>query len=263
MKKLFSALLTLTVLLGLALPAAADVIWEPMDDTFYETHQDEFTYAGFYAYTNGSAGQTEFYAKPDGPATTAVENGLTVFVQYIYTDTSGSVWAFITDDVYIPMEQLLNRYDDEFLEEHAEVFDTASPRSFTIPEDAPLLLWTYPHGRYTQAQNYWGEDIVSGLSAFYVDENDLVWGYISYWYGHWNAWICLSDYNNPDLAESEHLLGECHWTASSGLTQSIDFEDVTPIAKETLPETLLPILLPLAAAVLAVVLLILRARKKA
>lgn len=264
MKKLLRIFLALTTLLTLSLTAYADVIWEPIDDSFYEKHQDSFTYAGFHAYTNGESGETDFYAKPGKASVGVLENGLIIYIQHIYTDDSGKQWALITDDVYIPMDQLLNRYDNEFLEEHPQAFDTPSPTSFSIPQDAPLLLWTYPHGRYTAEQNHWGEDILSGMSAFYVDENGLIWGYIDYWYGHWNAWICLSNYNDPALAEPEHFLGQTHWTVDTDSAESkwASLTAAEPVEKKTLAETLLPILLPIGAAILAAVLLLSRPKRK-
>lgn len=211
MKKLFCLILTLALLLCLSTTAFADIIWAPFEG-FYTDNREYFTYAGYYAYANSPTGEVMLYDKPDGNQVGAIPNGETVYIQHIYETKDSPAWALFTDETYALLSDLMNRYDREFFDDHPEITE-AAPVGFsvTIPKDAPILCWTYPRGTYTQEQNHWDADIMSGLAEYYTDEDGLVWGYMGYWMGHQNIWICLSDYNNPDLQEPEKYLGTPNW----------------------------------------------------
>ena len=80
MKKLLTCMLALTLLVALALPARADVIWEPYEDKFYEDNQDQFTYAGNAAYANSPTGSLELCDKPNGKVIGTIPNGETIHI---------------------------------------------------------------------------------------------------------------------------------------------------------------------------------------
>ncbi len=256
MKKLICLLFTLTLFFSLASTASADVIWEPYDDSFYTRNQEDFTHAGYYAYANSPAGEVTLYKKPGGKTEGTMTNGELCYIQYIYTGDDGTQWALFSDETYALLTDLLNRYDEEFFDDHPEITDSA-PQGFSvkIPVDEPILLWTYPGGVSHVRSNYWDEDIMSGLTSYYTDKNGLVWGYMGYWFGHQDVWICLSDYNNPDLQEPEIYLGEINW--GEGF---VPVEEAEIIQKGSFK--LLYVILPLAAAGLAAVLLIFWPKKK-
>lgn len=213
MKKCITLAIVLTLLLSLNLTAHADVIWEPYGDRFYEDHREQFSYCGYMAYTNSPDGVTQTYTKPGGNKGKTIDNGVLVNIQHSYDGGSGDVWALLEENVYVPMEHLLNRYDDEFFADHPEIVDNSNQPDITveIPVGTPILTWTYPRGVSSAGENYWDADILSGCQSFYTDEAGLIWGYMGYWYGRQNTWICLSDYNNPELAEPEIYLGQTHW----------------------------------------------------
>lgn len=278
MKKALSLLMALVLLCALALPARADIIWEPFYDSFYEENHDRFNHAGYYVYTNGPDGGTQQFDIPGGEQIGTLANGFALYVQHIYTDPLGKQWGLF-DDVseehyYIPMDQLLDRYDDEFFDDHPEITGKAVPDglSVKVPMEAPILLWTYPCGVPTEATNRWDTDLTLGTTSYYQDEEGLYWGYIGYWMGHVDAWVCLSDVYNPTLQEDEIYLGEPLWggiTIPGKKTDPADGEssalpDRTPDHEIVKKTTLKPlfIILPIAAAVLAVLLLLLLPRKK-
>ena len=255
MKKLFCLLLTLALLLCLSTTAFADIIWEPFEG-FYADNQEYFTHAGYYAYANSPTGEVTLYDKPDGKQVGTIPNGETVYIQHIYETKGSPAWALFTDETYALLSDLMNRYDREFFDDHPEIA-TEAPSGFsvTIPLDTPLLTWTYPGGASVQSQNYWDEDIMFGLTDYYTDEDGLVWGYMGYWLGHQDMWICLSDYNNPDLQKPEKYLGTPNW--GNGFVPT-EFEAL-PIAEHINP---LYIILPVGAAVIAAVLLIFWPKQK-
>ncbi len=261
MKKLIPLALALVMLLSLSLTAHADVIWEPFGDSFYDSHREDFTYCGYTAYANSPEGVTQTYKKPGGAKGDTIQNGESVYIQHSYTGDDGNTWALLTENVYVPMEHLLDRYDSEFFDDHPEIVsaDSGERPDITVdmPKGTPILTWTYPRGLYTQSENYWDEDILSGCASFYTDDEGLVWGYIGYWYGHRNLWICLSDYNNPDLAEPEIYQGQVYWgeNAPTG-------DDLPDAVIQPGNSSWLHIALPIGAILIAVGLLLFWPRKK-
>lgn len=259
MKKLISLTLLVTLLLSLTISVHADVIWEPFEDTFYATHREDFSYYGEYAYANSPEGVTQTYKKPGGSKGDTIENGELVYIQHTYTNPDGDTWALLNEYVYVPMAHLLNRYDNEFFTDHeAELTDTPPEITVEIPDGAEILTWTYPRGRATQSQNYWGDDILQGCTPFYTDPDGLVWGYIGYWYGRQNLWVCLSDCNNPDLAEPEIFLGETYWGENAPTGDNLPDATIQPGSDYTW----LHIALPLVAVAIAGGLLLFWPRKK-
>ena len=64
MKKGFTLILTLCMMLALASPVYADVIWEPYGDSFYEEHRGEFRLCEDYYYANSPTGWEAKRARP-------------------------------------------------------------------------------------------------------------------------------------------------------------------------------------------------------
>ncbi len=92
MKKALTVLLCLALAAGLAVPAMADVIWEP-DDDFYFTHYDECRASdeGYLA-----AADTTVYADPETPSAVGViAAGDSVATPYVWTDRNGDEWGYV------------------------------------------------------------------------------------------------------------------------------------------------------------------------
>lgn len=92
MKKAISLLLCLLLTAALAVPALADVIWEPNDD-FYFAHFDECR-ASNESYP--AAADTTVYADPETPVSVGViPAGENVPTPYIWTDKNGDEWGYV------------------------------------------------------------------------------------------------------------------------------------------------------------------------
>lgn len=259
MKKLCSALIALLLAIGLATVASADVIWEPYNNSFYNEHRDDFRLHEAYYYANSPTGAVPCYAQPGAEKQEELPNGTLVYIHYLYT-ADGTTWGMMGNEQYVDMDKMLNRHDDEFFDDHPEVTDTLPEGvACLVPPEATLYTWTYPGGVPTQRENYWQEDLTAGCTSFYTDGDGLVWGYINYWFGHQNCWVCLSDPSNPDLAQPEIHQATVYFgenaeptVADEDIGQTWDKQPLNPLY----------IILPLAAAAIAAALLFLWPKKK-
>ena len=92
MKKLIRALPLLLLCACLTAPALADVIWEPMDDFYFE-HYDECVRAD-EEFT--PAADTVLYDSPVKAAVSgALPAGQTVGIPLTWTDPRGHVWGYV------------------------------------------------------------------------------------------------------------------------------------------------------------------------
>ena len=92
MKKLFALFLCLLLAAALTAPALADVLWEPMDDFYFE-HMDECrpTDEEFLAEAD-----TPIYYSPQNAAQGGVISaGDTQTVRYVWTDSRGYDWGYV------------------------------------------------------------------------------------------------------------------------------------------------------------------------
>jgi len=206
MKRLLTCLLTLMLLLALAAPARADVIWEP-NNTFYKTHQNQCrNVPGRAYYTNGEEGFVTLWTAPGGSTVAwQLENGEKLYIQWLYED-----WGYAEkgeDGGWVPMEELYLIYDSiSFAEEYADEIRPYDGEFADYAGDAETIsFFSYPGApeiqrTYNLAE--WGEALTnltgtagqdSYIQSVYVDENGLTWGFVGYMYGRLNAWFCLDD----------------------------------------------------------------------
>ena len=86
MRRLFGGLFAALLAMSLAVPAAADVIWEP-EDAFYKSHAEDCTLLQRSFYTNGEAGYVNLYASPESDTVTGqIENGNRSAIYWQYED---------------------------------------------------------------------------------------------------------------------------------------------------------------------------------
>ncbi len=195
-KKLLTLLMALLMLTVLALPVAADVIYEPQD-SFYAEHHNECTYNGYRRYlTNSEAGYVYLYQNPKSKVTVAsYPNGETVSISWLYTAENGEVWGIIHDDSgWVKMSELSVIYDSEsFLEDHKDECRPYTEGTFTIDasEENPVIIWAYPGGEKEDFTFTWPEFIQS-VQMTYSDDAENVWGYIGYARGIRDVWVCLN-----------------------------------------------------------------------
>lgn len=261
MKKLISLCMLVALLLALAAPASADVIWEPMD-AFFQKHREEFQVHRTNYYVNAPSGVCTLYRAPGGSETGTLENGEVFSAYYLYTAEDGTQWGMSDDERYVPMSCLLDVYDLEFLEESADSLQKEAPAGVRtkLAEGETFLWWSYPRGVWHAEENWFGADcnLAEAATEFYQDDQGLWWGYIGYWMGRQEAWVCLSQPNAPELAEPERYTGPRYFGENPDPVP----EELQQSAPKPSRNHILVIALPLAAVVLAGGLLLLWPRKK-
>ena len=217
MKKWISLCLLAVCLM--TVPALADVIWEP-ESSFYALHRGDCELEQRGYWVNSPEGYITLWDEPGGTPIANLPNGTLLFIYYRYQGSRGD-WGIVEYsaetlreaalaldeseiqedrwfEVWVPMEDLVNRYDNQsFLEEHAgELLD--EERTLSV---SGLLYCTYayPEGPLNVQQTQAFEVDELTLSPIYVDESGREWGHVGYFYGDRNVWFCISDPENPDL----------------------------------------------------------------
>lgn len=219
MKKWICLLLAMWVL---AVPALADVAWEP-ENSFYQRHQNQCELEERMYWVNGAEGYAVLQEEPEGKPIATVKNGVKVFVNGIYDDA----WALITYNVdqdperylavasdaeegyheaWLPMEELVRYYDSQCFEEEHRTELSAERRTFEAADKA-LCLYEYPGGPFTWQMDPLNTKEMAPVETqlLYTDAEGREWGKVGYWYGSRNIWFCLSDLENPDLPEEDHM----------------------------------------------------------
>ena len=198
--KLMSLLLAVVAALALAVPASADIIWEPEDD-FYESHRGECVYNGRLYQAAGYDGSVKVYSSPkNAMSIKSLENGERVRVQF---EWSGNVvWAYVyNEDVggWVPMGDLSLVYDSqEFIKDHEG--QIVKGEAVEVDFDQ-AWLYSYPGGPkdhvLKEDEDYMSFDEI--FTSLYTDDNGLRWGVVGYYKGHRNGWVCLDDPMNETL----------------------------------------------------------------
>lgn len=256
MRRLIGFLLAL-VLAGMAiLPVFADLIWEPYHaDPFFNQHSEDFDY-------NQEVYEAVFavdaYREPNGAKIGEIPAGTVFDGEFIYTGEDGVAWMLTDHQIagdwgsaYVRVDQVVNRYDREFLQDFGDELTTEPPEgigAITIQEG--FLFWTYPGGISREGVgSLVGVDAAMLCKWFYTDPQGDVWGYVGDGNGHHESWICLSAMTDPDRP---------------GATIPAEFLPQIPGQKIDEGKTGLQpiILLPIAVAVGASVILLLWPKKK-
>ena len=259
-RKLLSLLLLLILSIALAVPAAADVIWEP-DDAFYSRHRNDCTYENRGYELAGYGDSVQLWSAPDGRVQEELPNGIRGTVQFRWSggDTEwGYIYGLSGDwekGGWIPMDDLSLVYDSqEFMTDHADKIVNGDP----VPaEFSSAMLYSYPGGPAAYVLN---EDarympFSDVFSTVYTDEDGLRWGHIGYYMGTRDYWVCLDDPMN------EHLDTGVVPCAPSA-AQLRGAPTVEPGARQALPLILAAVLVVVVVAVTVFLLHKLRPRKK-
>lgn len=222
-KKSFAVLMLLAVFTCMTVPAFADILWEPLDDNYYQENMGNFDYVGRSFYTNGADGCVTVYKEPAGKEQVDVlPNGCRMYVSF-EEDKGGKKWGVIQyeykDGTYtpswdwdtsgkiirtgwVPMDSMWLIYDyQSFEEEHEDEFEnyTGDAREFIGKE---IYCWKYPGAEsYNSAMTV--SDFDGGMelsfSRTWLDEEGRLWGDMNYYYGVRDCWVCLSDPENDSL----------------------------------------------------------------
>ena len=198
MKRLFGGLFAALLAMSLAVPAAADVLWEP-EDAFYQSHAEACELLQRNFYTNGPEGYVNFYHSPESSSVTGqMENGTKLYVYWRYED-----WGYVEEEGWVALSDLQLIYDYlSFQEEYGDQFLPYDVDTYAALlenwEGDTLALWPYPGAE--QAAYVWQDaaDAMEalkeyGFSSIFVDEEGYTWGFCAYLYGNRNFWVCLDD----------------------------------------------------------------------
>ena len=151
MKRLLILGLTLLLCCALLIPAAhADVIWEPTENSFYDTHAAECVYQD-KSYTVPQ--DTPAYEAPgDADPFFTLPAGETTYVSFAYTDASGKTWGAVDSrqgdewiSGWVDLTQLTPIYDNrDFLADHADEITSYAGAPAQLDADGDWMLWKYP-----------------------------------------------------------------------------------------------------------------------
>lgn len=208
MKRSLSMLtLSLLLLLALAAPARADLIWEPIGDSFYDAHRGECQSVSRSFLANGAQGYVSLLTSPDSDeAVFNVPNGEGVYAGWSWTAGDGTLWyacEYGQDsgwlDGWMPASELSLIYDNIcFEEDHASEFEEYDGSGDALTR---VILYSYPGGVsggvLEEDREY--QPFSKSFTNLYTDEEGRRWSRISYYKGRQNAWACLDDPLNRDL----------------------------------------------------------------
>lgn len=201
MKKMMSILAVMLFWMLYVLPVRADLIWEPDNDDFYVNHRDSCQYVNRNYTADGPEDKVIVYKSPENPAVvTTWENGQEVYIYYTWTDEKGIVWGMYNnwetnETGWMPMEYMDVVYDYICFEE--EFGASFVEETVAIPEEyanTSVYFWDYP-GAETYLEIPMPENAADmpQCGKTFVDEEGRKWGYIGYFRGTRNKWVCLDE----------------------------------------------------------------------
>jgi len=240
-KRLFSILLALLMLQALAVPAFADIMWEPANNSFYDKHQDQCEYENRSYYANGKEGFVTLWDAPGGTMVRAqFENGEKLRVYFIYKN-NWALAAFWTDGQetsgWVPLSDLELVYDYLcFQEEYADRItpyngefadydgDVETVNFYEYP-GAPEISCDFKTGSGDILDNLTGAQGTSCISSIFLDEDGRTWGFVGYVYGIRNSWFCLDEPDGtPDRPDNGNFP-----------IREVAVPELTPAQEPTLP----------------------------
>lgn len=203
MKNLMTVLLTLLMVAGLSVPVFADVIYIP-EDPFLEEYLNESQRMdrAYRALT-----EVTVYESPESDkklGTLAKDES--VFIYYVFTDARDNQWGYCerynseTYDLqfsgWLPMAYMELVYDYiSFAEDYGDTFRNEEGQLSEAYADDTVWFWNYPGSESGDPFDMaaWADDYLPEYHNIYQDEQGRSWGYVGYYYGHRNFWICLDE----------------------------------------------------------------------
>lgn len=203
--------LFLLCLLGglLTVSALADVLPWPVNNEFFAKHENDFSgqdYQDQGYLTYSPEGAVNFYEAPGSDDVVfTLDNLEQIYPEYLYTK-DGIVWGIVErfdsgfKAGWCRMDLLLPVYQSaQFLDEHSS--ELGGEISFSDYTGETVAFYEYPGSGVVQDsyaiqpdQSYFPE-----FQHSYTDKEGRLWGYISYFQGTRDCWICVSDPYNDAL----------------------------------------------------------------
>ncbi len=263
MKRLFSLIFALVLMLSMSTAVLADVIWIP-DDLFLNQHMKdcERTDRSYRALT-----EVKVYEDPESRKVlwTMVE-GDTCWIYYTYEDADGNLWG-CTENIetcevgWIPLAYTELVYDHiSFEEDYGHLFTQESGVLDETYVGQTIYFWRYPGYEFgyqvpveSYPPDYWHT---------YTDEDGRVWGYTGYYMGWKGYWFCVDDPTADFATLFPNGAPEVEITEPDETEPTLPIEEIVPEPSQKTREvyTILTVGVILCVAVSAV--LLVRAKKK-
>lgn len=200
MKKLICLALCALLAAALAVPAAADLIWEP-DDDFYYSHIEECTRVDASYEAQTDARVVESPTKASVKDTVAAGEEI-----YVYYEWNG--WGYFErwqdggwTEGWVDLGDFMRLYnEDDFFADHADEIADAAGEIARAPGQS-IYLWTFPGSGETADvidDGFDWADYDPAYGVVYTDENGRTWGSVGYYYGM-SGWVCLDDPGADEL----------------------------------------------------------------
>ena len=217
MKRIAVLLLAAALVLALALPAFADVIFEPEDD-FYKKHRDECSYVNRNYYADGEGGSVTVWRSPeDRKAVASAANGEVFNVSFVWNGGAEGNWGVVAygredwrKSGWVLMSDLRLKYDAiSFREEFGGEFRKVK-EELKLGDYPKLQIWSYPRAEapmdcFAWDENWSAPEEPLPLGSVYEDPAGLRWGYVGYLYGARDFWVCLDAPDAEDPWEARGL----------------------------------------------------------
>lgn len=212
MKKRMTAFLAALLFFLLPVQAGADVITEP-EDSFYRRHAEDCD--GLYRWyqANGEAGYTAMLDQPGGHVVANIKNGTELFLSHVYR--GNGEWGYTEQDAssegfaaarkggisgWINLSHLRPVYDSvAFREDHAQEILPFQGELGGLLAAERVQLWKYPGAPFQEDAWIAGLDDGFQLAGSYTDEDGRLWGWVGYYRGWRDTWVCVSEPENPNL----------------------------------------------------------------
>lgn len=219
MKRIGTALLAWALLAVLAVPARADILWEPFDDVFFDRHREEMALVIRNFRANGEEGFVTLLNAPGGRREEArYENGTPLLVYNSWRDWGLiCVWEQTEDGFqetygWTPLSDLVLIYDHiSFQEEYGGEIREYRDEFSGGGEVSLVNFYEYPGAPEVKSSSQPKEyemvrDALTGtpterscISQVFTDEEGKTWGYVEYLYGRVQGWFCLDDPGGTDF----------------------------------------------------------------
>ncbi len=211
MKRILTLLFALVLALSLGMSALADVIFEP-DDDFFEKHRDECHYENRVYIASGENGYASAKKAPTSKKTEwEIPNGTEIYISFVWAEDGG--WGLKDSHGWISMAELTVKYDGiSFEQEHgSEFLYPEEPETLDLTDRESLLLCRYPGDGEpfmtisASGEDYWWnwppEDL--SFNTIYEDPEGRRWGYVGYYYGLRDFWVCLTAPDDASVGGGE------------------------------------------------------------
>jgi len=246
-KHIITFILILAMSAALTGAAMADIAYEP-EDSFYRKHFSGCEYENRSYYTNGEEGYVLVCSVPGGSSRTAIPNGGVYYVSYTYEE-KGESWGCIEYDEAtlensgpwqenstsgsVEMSQMKAEHDSAWFEEVYGEAIVSGTEKLEIGRDSHALGYKYPGSGIVvdEIGNYTNEEFITvDFSTLYTDAQGLKWGYLGYFFGHRNIWVCLSEPFEKLEAGEEYAEPELIPAAEPGALDEAQSEAERPLA---------------------------------